>query len=334
MGAQTGRFHYFFFKTPTSLAQWVEKSQEHQRFATQIMTEAFRRDSRMNTFAIHLFIDAFPSGWMKTIMDVERRPKPAYFAYRNALEPVLVSLRTDRFTYFAQETAHVECYICNDTNEYLTQCWLQYYAVCDGKVLMSGRHPAKIGACTSQFQGYITVPMPSVSKNGRKTVTVVAGLFDGAGRLLQDASQELTVFGAARDSLLGIPLDWHKPPLFIRRQWGQGQRAVAGHGPGSPALPLDFPQEAGVIVVDDYLAYARRERQHRRLGSRRRTACISGAANRPGTRLPMTLWKYGHARCCRSHFAAVEDVPFMEGFEEQDFRFWYDEQAEYITPSR
>ena len=41
------------------------------------MTEAFRRDDRMNTFAIHLFIDAFPAGWMKTIMDVERHPKPA-----------------------------------------------------------------------------------------------------------------------------------------------------------------------------------------------------------------------------------------------------------------
>jgi hypothetical protein len=65
------------------------------------MAEAFRRDNRMVSFAIHLFIDAFPSGWMKTIMDCDRNPKPAYFAYRDSLSPILASVRTDRLTYFS-----------------------------------------------------------------------------------------------------------------------------------------------------------------------------------------------------------------------------------------
>ena len=97
--AQTGNFHYFFFDTQSSAEKWVEKSQSFQAFATQIMTEAFRRDDRMVSSAIHLFIDAWPSGWMKTIMDCRRNPKPAYFAYRNALEPITVSLRPDRYSY-------------------------------------------------------------------------------------------------------------------------------------------------------------------------------------------------------------------------------------------
>ena len=50
------------------------------------MTEAFRRDPRMQSFAIHLFIDAWPAGWMKAIMDRERQPKPAYFAVRDVLK--------------------------------------------------------------------------------------------------------------------------------------------------------------------------------------------------------------------------------------------------------
>ena len=66
------------------------------------MTEAFRRDDRMVSNAIHLFIDAWPSGWMKSIMDCKRIPKQAYFAYRDALAPLLVSLRTDRFAYTAE----------------------------------------------------------------------------------------------------------------------------------------------------------------------------------------------------------------------------------------
>ncbi|MBT3271797.1 MAG: glycoside hydrolase family 2, partial [Spirochaetales bacterium] len=101
--AQTGRFHYFFFDSQDSLPDWIEASQTYQAEATEMMTEAFRRDSRMNSFAIHLFIDAFPAGWMKTIMDVKRQPKKGFFTYRNALEPLMMSLRTDRFTYYAGE---------------------------------------------------------------------------------------------------------------------------------------------------------------------------------------------------------------------------------------
>lgn len=116
VNAQTGNFYYFFYDKGDNIYDWIEKSQRHQAFATTIMTEAFRRDSRMVSQAIHLFIDAWPAGWMKTIMDCKRNPKPAYFAYKNALEPMLLSLRTDRFTYFEGEKISVECYVCNDTN--------------------------------------------------------------------------------------------------------------------------------------------------------------------------------------------------------------------------
>ncbi|MBQ3553160.1 MAG: glycoside hydrolase family 2 [Clostridia bacterium] len=115
--AQTKTVHFMFFDTPTTLEGWVDATHRHQVFSTKMMTEAFRRDPRMVSFAIHLFIDAWPSGWMKTIMDCERTPKPAFFAYRDALEPIMVSLRSDRFTYYEDETVSVEAYVCNDTQE-------------------------------------------------------------------------------------------------------------------------------------------------------------------------------------------------------------------------
>lgn len=125
IGAQTGNFHYFFYDTPDSLEEWVEKSQKHQEYATSFMTEAFRRDNRMVSQAIHLFIDAWPSGWMKTIMDCKRNPKPAYFAYRNALEPLHISLRCDKYTYYEGEQITVEAFICNDT-DYEGECTVTY----------------------------------------------------------------------------------------------------------------------------------------------------------------------------------------------------------------
>ena len=114
--SQSGEFYRFFFTRPKNLSDWVRESQKHQAESIKIMTEAFRRNNDMATFAVHLFIDAWPSGWMKAIMDCERSPKPAYYAYRNALKPILLSLRTDRFTYFCGEEINIEAYICNDTH--------------------------------------------------------------------------------------------------------------------------------------------------------------------------------------------------------------------------
>ena len=116
VNAQTGDLHYFFYDTPNGMEEWIEKSQTYQAFATAMMTEAFRRNREMISNAIHLFIDAWPSGWMKTIMDCKRNPQKAYFAYKNALELILISLRTDRFTVTSGEAVRVETILCNDTN--------------------------------------------------------------------------------------------------------------------------------------------------------------------------------------------------------------------------
>ena len=113
--SQTASFQGMFYDAQDTRADWIAESQRYQALATRMMTEAFRRDDRMVSFAIHLFIDAFPSGWMKAIMDCDRVPKQAYFAYRHALSPVLLSLRTDRFAYYCGEPVHIESWVCNDT---------------------------------------------------------------------------------------------------------------------------------------------------------------------------------------------------------------------------
>ena len=82
---QTGRFHYMWFDTQRSLRDWVKASQAHQAWMTRLSPRHFGATARMTSNAIHLFIDAFPSGWINAIMDVDRNPKPAYFAYRDAL---------------------------------------------------------------------------------------------------------------------------------------------------------------------------------------------------------------------------------------------------------
>ena len=192
VNAQTGLYHYFFYETPESVEEWVRCSQEHQRYATNFMAEAFRRNERMVSHAIHLFIDAWPSGWMKTIMDCKRNPKPAYFAYRNALEPLHISLRTDRYTYFAGQPIAIEGYICNDT-AYADVCTVRY-ELYDG----AGRLIRTAG-CTGQAKpcGVNRVDDAAFTIDqveDREKFTLKAILLDASGQVVDYNTLQVEVF--------------------------------------------------------------------------------------------------------------------------------------------
>ena len=190
--AQTGPFHYFFYETPETIDEWVEKSHKHQSFATSIMTEAFRRDDRMVSQAIHLFIDAWPSGWMKTIMDCKRNPKPAYFAYRNALEPLHISLRTDRYTYFAGEQICIEGYICNDT-DYADTCTVVYELYDQsGKLVRKASCVKKAKLCGVERVDDAVFTVAGV--NDREKFTLKAILTDADGNVRDDNRVDIEVF--------------------------------------------------------------------------------------------------------------------------------------------
>ena len=190
--SQIKSFHSFFYDTQDSIHDWIQSSQRYQAFATRMMTEAFRRDSRMVSNAIHLFIDAWPSGWMKSIMDCHRIPKQAYFAYRNALSPLLVSLRTDRFTYTVGETIRVEAFLCNDT-----ACPGEYSIAFElynekGQCIRTGQIPAHIDACQAAY--IATAEIPAETAGDREELTLRAILLTRAGTFINFSEQKITVF--------------------------------------------------------------------------------------------------------------------------------------------
>ncbi len=168
-GAQTGRFFYMFYQKPDTMQEWVDSSLEHQRYAIKIMTEAFRRDTRMNTFAVHLLIDAFPSSWMKVLMDYHRNPKPAYFAYKEALEPILVSLRTDKYRYYEHDEINLEAWVCSDFED-IENAHLHYQVVMNNEIIASSSSVANVAAAESKFQGMIRFTAPAVVSRAKLKV--------------------------------------------------------------------------------------------------------------------------------------------------------------------
>ncbi|MBO4354078.1 MAG: glycoside hydrolase family 2 [Clostridia bacterium] len=192
VNAQSGNMHFFFYDTQTSLDDWVRESRRHQSFGTALQTGAFRRDAKMVSFAIHLFIDAFPSGWMKTIVDCEREPKPAFFVYRDLLTPLMVSLRTDRKTFFEGENVKIEAYVCNDTQTSLDGHTLKFELIKDGKAVMRGVFPADVKPNDSVLQGEISFKAPPCRARDKYDVRAI--LCDKDGNVLHYADEPIEIY--------------------------------------------------------------------------------------------------------------------------------------------
>lgn len=313
--AQSEKLQRVLFERPEAgedqLEAWCRRSQDWQARATRLMTEALRRQARMNTFAIHLFIDAWPAGWMKTIMDCERRPKPAFWAYREALAPVHVSVRSDRFAWTGGEVFDGEVWLCNDTHDGLRGAVLRWQLEVGGRVLSTGSAPARAEACAPACQGRLRLPLPPVT--GRTTATVRLAIDDARGRRIHD-------------SALGLHL--HAPAPAPQRRIGavgaEAERLLRRLG----IRPTPLARAEAAVVAPDRIHAAGLDALVERGGTVLVLALPPGRHRLAGDEVevvPSSLGGYDFAARAPGH-------PLLAGFVEDDFRFWHDEAAGMITP--
>ena len=320
VNAQSGTHYCFFYDRPNTLEGWVKASHEHQVFATQFMTDAFRRDKQMVTFAIHLFIDAWPSGWMKTIMDCERRAKPAFFAYRHSLSPVHVSLRGDRFTCFGGEAVESEIWVANDSGARLEGAQTHYQVLRGDTVVAEGQHavPALATADTIGV-GVIRFETPGVLE--REKFTLRANIVDAQGQILHDASQTLEVFPAAYNAPVEVRVLDGFAPAWLPSNFVAETVLLAAVQPGQTVLcdgaqPLEkiWPQlllkaKEGTRFVVFHPSAGTYEIE----GEQSAVVEACGMGNR--------------------HFVSrASGHPSVKSFEPKDFHMWYDDAAGRMTP--
>jgi hypothetical protein len=129
---------------------------------------------------------------MKAIMDVDRKPKPAFFAYRNALAPLMVSMRTDRFAWQSGGTGEVELWVCNDLNDVPAGTRLGYEVLVDGKIIARQLMEANIGINEPRYQGTLSIPLPKLKQ--RASAMVRVGLFDAHGNAIHTNVKQWPVF--------------------------------------------------------------------------------------------------------------------------------------------
>lgn len=321
IGAQTGNFHYFFYETQNSLENWVKESHKHQAWATKIMTEAFRRDRRMNTFAIHLFIDAFPSGWMKSLMDVERTPKPAYFSYREALMPLMVNIRTDKYKFFESEEVKLEAWICNDNNWVPKNAKINYQLEIDDEIFFAQTNNANVPLCSSEFQGYISFKAPKVKE--RKNVNIRLALISEEGEVLNDTLLIIEVFPT-------IELKEIEKVIVLGEVAGKAKKLAKEMN--LVTKELDELSDGDTIIVDNYFMFKKVEKD------------IFQAIESGGKLIFLELEegdyeifdKKFNVKSCSMlplHFVSRNtNSNLVKGFGAEDFKLWFDRELGYITP--
>jgi hypothetical protein len=234
--AQTGTHHFLWIEPGDSMAEWVRRSQAHQEWATRLMTEAFRRNNRMIGFAIHLFIDAWPAGWMKSIIDSRRNPKPAYFAFREALAPLAVSLRLDRTAYHSGETIEAEVWLANDTSSASAGLQLAYQLEVGGEKALTGRAPARSRPGEAVFQGRVSFDIPPAVRRGEATLRV--GLISGEGAVLHDSACQLDIFPL-------LPADSRLAGCSLGGEKADELAAELALRPGGDVVLLSDPAQLG-----------------------------------------------------------------------------------------
>jgi hypothetical protein len=313
--SQTADFHYLWFKTPNTLNGWVEHSQAHQAWITRLMTEAFRRNNRMNSIAIHLSIDAFPASWMKTIMDVDRQPKPAYFAYRDALTPLMLSMRTDRFAYTSGEDCTIELWVCNDVHN-LPKTKLHYQFKIGNEITFAQSTDVEISACTTTYQGSLRINVPEVEK--RQTFTIQAALIDEKGVILHDRLLNLDIFPTP-------PIITPQSITVLGKQDGVGVRLIRELG-----LQSSLSNElSDLIVIDDIDQLYTTVLDAINAGATAVILDLSSGTHAIGDHTIEVMEAGMNPR----HFVSVAtDHPITGDFRSNDLRFLYDDDLGYVTP--
>ena len=316
--SQTHRFHYMWYNTQHSLNDWIDASQDHQAWAVKFVSETFRRDPRMVSFAVHLFIDAWPAGWMKSIMDVDRQPKKAYFAYRNALEPLMVSLRSDRSKFFSGEETAIEAWICNDLNSASSGYQLKYQVEKEGKIVFANQVAANIPLNSSQFQGFLKFKAPEVTS--RTAYTFRVSLVSENGESVYQNEFGFEVFP--------------KPALSKKKIFVLGKTdGKAAQMAQQSEYPMAASAETSdVILVDDFTIYMAAEKQINELVNRGKTVVF---IELPAQQYPIAGTKVSVEKTSMGNYYFVSPTtghPLVKNFKLFDFSIWYNGKEGLIMP--
>jgi len=251
-------------------------------------------------------------------MDVDRQPKKAFFAYRDALEPLMLSLRSDRDQFYTGDTTQHEIWISNDRNTAPSDLRLHYQIEQNGKVLMSGTTKADVQVNGAAFAGYVRFKTPLVTK--RSNFILRAALIDKNGNSLYQNSSPFTVFPRP-----AVP----RKAVYVSGTVDAGLKQEIER---AGFTLVSTRTQATTLVYDSYEAYvADSVAIHQEVRNGKKlifTGLPSGIHTIAGSEVSISNTSMG-----RYYFASpYRKHPAMKNFEAFDINNWYSASTGMIAP--
>ncbi|MDO5423679.1 MAG: glycoside hydrolase family 2 TIM barrel-domain containing protein [Eubacteriales bacterium] len=304
--AQTHSVQGDWYQEQETVEDWIRESQIHQAHATRLMTDAFRRRADViNHTAIHLLIDAWPSGWMKTLLDCEREPKRAYFAYQDCLVPLRAHLWCDRNYAYAGERISVESWLLNDTGEERTVHVCAAVRV-NGRIVSCWEKEARIEAAYAKCVGLIPVTAPQVETE--TAVRVEICILDADGVCLN----------AEKWEFLAYPRVCGQEPVAVIGK----QAAVYARAIGLEAAQDADAAECDAVLVSDYSAESLAKVQQLHACGKKLVLLLP---DEPGFETEVCGLEIGLKKCPEVFFAAAEEED-----RKYHLNMLYNRDADYI----
>lgn len=241
-GSQTWGKHWDWFETQSTMKDWISESWKHQEWGVKKVSRAFRRMPRMNSFAIHLFIDAWPNGWTKAIMDCERTAKSAWYSYRDALTPLSVQIVQERTQFYSGDKFYFPVWICNDTHS-TPGSELRYVMELNGKCIDTGCFKANVPNVSegAKYQGVIPVSFPDVDK--KSDVRIRLALYDkNSGNILHEDIANLEVYPKICST--------RHPDVYMLGS-SNDANAVVNYFGMNEVLDISALSDNGIVMVSD-----------------------------------------------------------------------------------
>ena len=315
---ESGNYHHFWYESPRGLAAWVEASQRHQAWAVLTVADAMRRQNRLVSCAVHLLIDNFPSGMMFALVDVERQPKLAFFALREAFAPLALSWRSDRTGYYAGEPLAAELWLADDTGEPPATVQVRWRLRVAGKVVIAQHFTATPQALKATALGLLAAKAPAV--DAPQDAVLEAELIIG-GKGVQSCSQPFRI--------------WPRPATIRTRIGtpggaGPARRLVAELG--LPSVTCGAAKAGDTILVDSPEVLKKHSKALLAAAERGARVVVLGLpiGNHEilGHQLEIVEAGFG-----LRHFVSRDTGhPWVAGLAPGDIRLWHDGSAGRITP--
>jgi len=297
--------HGDFFPEQNNAGEWIEASREWQKKAIKEYVHILRRRTDMiESTAVHLLIDAWPCGWTKTLVDFDRVPKPAYYAFKEANVLTRISVRSDKRVVYAGDNVVTEVYMLNDRPEKI-RARITVSVYFGDNLFATYKKESLCDECIQTYSGEIVTEIP-VGYTGK----------------IEIRAKSETEYGTTFDETVYKVLAPLKKSCRLPEIHGERVKDVA-------KICGDKPDDGIIVCDDDYFTANQTEIENRVKNGAKAIVFTNKSLNIAGDDVIFPVHTLAEEVRANNFVARSDTSKYTKEFGEEDFKDFYNADKGY-----